>query len=200
MKDFLLSNSIVYQLWQAPFNEQKIRPVRELAALWKGRALLDIGCGPGINAGVFSESKQYLGLDNNPDYIQTAQNKFPDKSFICHDVLEPLTEEFKPEVMFCSSLLHHFSDRQVAQFFGRLREAVDGEIDFILVDLILPDRKCIARFLAKADRGDFARPLLDWEKLLQNYLTFSEVTPFHVKLGGVVLWELFLLKGRLRCE
>lgn len=200
MKD-ILDNPFIYRLWQAPFNHQKVAPVREYEHLWRGKSVLDIGCGPGINVGLFESASRYVGIDLNEEYVRRAAQKVAGDlscTFIHHDALESLPINYQPDVLFCSSVLHHFSDEQVDIFFCRLRELTQREVPFLLVDLLLPDERGIPRFLAKADRGDFARGESHWLDLLRGHLGFDQLIPLPIKLGSVVLWKLFFLCGSLK--
>lgn len=49
----------------------------------KGSKVLDIGCGYGRMAPLFSN---YTGVDFSPDFINEAKSLFPDKSFVCADL------------------------------------------------------------------------------------------------------------------
>ena len=175
--------------------------MREYEHLWRGKSVLDIGCGPGINVGLFESASRYVGIDVNEDYVRRAAQKVAGDvscTFIHHDALESLPINYQPDVLFCSSVLHHFSDEQVDIFFSRLRELTQREVPFLLVDLLLPDELGIPRFLAKADRGDFARRESHWLDLLGRHLGFDQLIPLPIKLGSVVLWKHFFLFGSLK--
>ena len=69
--DRLLEQPWVYRTWQAPFASAKLRPFLTRIDLSRARRVLDVGCGPGTNAAIFTES-EYVGIDINPEYIRTA--------------------------------------------------------------------------------------------------------------------------------
>src|SRR5207248_8165202 len=64
-----------YRLWQAPFVDAKFAPILAHNDIRRVRRVLDVGCGPGTNAHLFS-GVSYVGIDHNPSYIAYARNRF----------------------------------------------------------------------------------------------------------------------------
>jgi hypothetical protein len=64
-----------------------------------------------------------------------------------------------------------------------------------VIELVLPPRLSLPRLLARADRGEFPRPIAGWRELF--YESFEEVVfePFDVCVGGIVLWNMVYFKG-----
>src|SRR5947208_15608690 len=57
----IIESAPVYRLWQAPYVEQKLAPIRRHNDLARARRVLDIGCGPGTNTRAFLHAA-YVGL------------------------------------------------------------------------------------------------------------------------------------------
>ena len=67
-----------------------------------------------------------------------------------------------------------------------------------MIDLILPEKRGIARYLTENDRGDYPRPWEDWQELLSRHFEPLVQLPFPVGIGRVELWRLLYFKGRPR--
>jgi hypothetical protein len=61
----------------------------------------------------------------------------------------------------------------------------DGRVH--VLEFVLPDRPSAARFLARHDRGKFARPLDGWSALLGGVLEPVLIEPYGVGVPGVTL-------------
>ena len=68
----IMENTLAYRLWQAPFAERKLDPIRASGGFDGIRRVLDVGCGPGTNTHHFAGA-DYLGMDINPGYIADAR-------------------------------------------------------------------------------------------------------------------------------
>ena len=67
-----------------------------------------------------------------------------------------------------------------------------------ILDLVLPERPSISRTLAKADRGDFPRPLIQWNELFAEHFKVVQFEPYPLTMCGVTLWNMVYFKGRLK--
>jgi SAM-dependent methyltransferase len=194
--DRLLETSGVYRLWQAPFAEKKLAPI------WRGtpraeiRRVLDVGCGPGTNAGHFS-AVEYLGVDINPRYIESARQRHGDR-FVVADVASDdfaLGRSF--DFVLMNSLLHHLDDDEALRLLSRLPERVSPGGHLHVIDLVLPEQRGLPRLLAKLDRGDYPRPLEAWRSVLERFFQTETFEPFAIGIG-IDLWQLVYFKGRPR--
>jgi SAM-dependent methyltransferase len=198
IRDRLFELPVVYRAWQAPFIEQKLRPLRQRGEIARATNVLDVGCGPGTNTLAF-EHAEYLGVDINPDYIATASKRFG-RPFLTADVVTfdwPADKKF--DFILVNSLLHHLSTPEASRLLAALRErlAPDGHIH--VVDLVLPqNRASFPWMLAKLDRGDFARPLDDLRALVSTSLDVVEFEPVPLRLAGVTLWDCVYFKARAK--
>lgn len=75
LSDHIIEHELPYRLWQAPFAEDKFSPVLAHNDLKYVRRVLDVGCGPGTNTHHFVRS-DYLGLDCNRGYVESARTKW----------------------------------------------------------------------------------------------------------------------------
>jgi SAM-dependent methyltransferase len=191
----VLENSLGYRLWQAPFAEQKLTPVLSHNDLSRARRVLDVGCGPGTNAGHFTHT-DYLGIDLNERYVQDARRRY-NRRFIAADVTRyrVLAHE-RFDFVLVNSLLHHLDDPSTRQLLNHLAELLTDDGHIHILDLVLPEGRCVARSLAEWDRGDFPRPLGEWRSLFAESFEPVVFQPYPVGAFGVTLWNMVYFKGR----
>jgi len=195
----VLEHPAMYRLWQGPFVDSKLAPLRRHNDLTSVRRVLDVGCGPGTNAGEFLDV-DYLGVDLSPDYIEYARRKYGDRFAVVdvrHDeILGNPTFDF----VLVNSLFHHLDDENVRSTLAALspRLTVDGHIH--IIDLELPESTRIPRRLAQWDRGKFPRSLDEWEGLFSESFEQVVFEPFPVPAHGPVLWRMVYFKGRRRID
>ena len=190
----ILCNTTAYRLWQAPFARAKLAPVLHHNDFDKIQRVLDVGCGPGTNCRYFEKS-DYTGFDINPSYIRYAQEKYK-RNFVVQDVCTfeaSASERF--DFILLNSLLHHLSDDDTHRILGQLGKLVRPGGFVHIVDLVLPARRGIPRWLAESDRGDFPRPLPAWESIFTTHFRTSVFEPYPIKLFGIDLWNLVYFKG-----
>ena len=187
----------VYRLWQAPFVKDKLAPLLRRGEMASARRVLDVGCGPGTNAPSFAHA-DYVGIDISQVYIDTARRLYPG-TFLTADVrtYQPSPgDEF--DFVLVNSLLHHLETESVHHILQCVHGQLAGDGHVHILELVLPEQRSIARLLAKADRGEYPRPLETWRQLFRD--VFEEVVfePYAVRRGGVALWSMVYFKGRTR--
>jgi SAM-dependent methyltransferase len=192
----VIERPLVYRLWQAPFARRKFAPVLRHNDLGLARRVLDVACGPGTNTGYFLDA-EYVGVDLNPDYVRFARGRYG-KEFVVADVTELVPGDGRHDFILVNSFLHHVDDAAVRRILGRLRELVAPGGHVHVLELVLPQRRSIARLLARSDRGDHARTLEDWRRLFAE--SFEEVVcePYPLGAFGATLWNMVYLKGAVR--
>ena len=194
-----LEHPLVYQLWQGPFAATKMNPILENLSQWPTNSkILDLGSGPGTNSAYFQHF-DYLGVDVNPAYCLYARKKYS-KEFECADAIQFLKDtDLIFDKVILNSLLHHIDDTGVNQILKGLQSVLTSRGEIYIIELILPKQKGIPYFLAKWDRGKFARAEEDWCQLFSNEFSITEMKRFNVPLFGLCLWNLVFFKLRA-CE
>lgn len=193
----ILDVPAVYALWQAPFVAQKIAPFLAAGPAARAGRVLELGCGPGTNAHLF-DAQGYVGIDLSPHYVEAARRRHRGR-FVCGDAATvDLPDEPPFDRVFINSLLHHLRDKQVESLLTRAAGALAADGEIHVLDLTLPARPSVARFLAWADRGGFARPLATWVAILARQFDTVAIEPYAVRCGGVSCWEMFYFRGRQR--
>lgn len=185
----------LYRLWQAPFAERKLAPMLRHTDLSRVRRVLDVGCGPGTNARHFA-SVDYLGVDINPAYIADATRRFGPR----FQVADVTTMKIEPgqgyDCILLNSLLHHIPDDGVGRLLSSLPGLLSEDGAVHILDLVLPDKPSIARFLARHDRGDFPRELETWRAVFTRHFRPVIFEPYPLGALGVTLWSMVYFQGR----
>lgn len=197
LRDFLLEQRIIYSLWQAPFVEAKIAPLRAGGEIERARRVLDVGCGPGTNTHLFAHA-DYLGMDINPDYIGHARKKFG-RNFLVADVTKYEDAEKQGyDFILANSFLHHIDTPNVEKILqGMSRQLAPGGHIHIL-ELVLPGDWSVAQALARLDRGKYPRPLEEWRSLFAANLEIETFEPYPLKALGITLWNMVYCKCRAK--
>jgi trans-aconitate methyltransferase len=187
----------VYRLWIAPFAEKKLSPMRRHNDLSRVRRVLDVGCGPGTNTSLFS-SADYLGIDINPDYIASARRRHK-RTFLTADVTTYQVEDAgRFDLILINSLLHHLDTTATVRLLEHLQGLLTTDGRIHILELVMPKERSIARFLARHDRGIYARPLNEWTDLLGTVLEPTVTEPYRVGCLGITLWNMVYFVGRRR--
>lgn len=185
---------LVYRLWQAPFADAKLAPIRRRGDVAAARRVLDVGCGPGTNAPYFAHA-DYLGLDIDEGYIATARRRYG-REFIAADARTYTAAEGERfDFILLNSLLHHIATDDVIRMLRQLARQLTPDGHIHILDLVLPPSPSFARWLALSDRGDFPRPLEAWAEIFRD--AFDEVVfePYPVSALGVPWWNMVYFKG-----
>ena len=193
----ILDDPRVYRLWQAPFARGKVRPMLTGDALQGVKRVLEIGCGPGIHAGLFTET-EYVGVDLDPRYVAYAERHCAGR------FLQADATAFDPrplgqfDLVFACSVLHHLDNDGVRAVLERIDACLDVSGKACIIDLVLPSADGIARWLARHDRGAYARTPEQWEEALAQTLSPLRMETYDLSFLGIALWHLLYFEGRKR--
>ncbi len=195
--NFLLEQTAVYSLWQAPFAAKKLAPLLAHNDIRAARRVLDVGCGPGTNAHLFANSG-YLGIDINPRYIEDARRKH-NRNFLAADVTAYTVPEAKRyDFILINSFLHHIDTPAVRRILAHLRNCISPDGAVHILELVSPGDRSVAQFLADWDRGKFPRPLAEWKRLFAEQFALEVFEPYPLTGFGVTLWNMVYCKARAR--
>ena len=118
-----MANAVAYRLWQAPFAQQKLRPLLRHNDLSRVRRVLDVACGPGTNTPMFAHT-DYLGIDINGGYIDYATRKHG-RRFLQADLLEyEGGAEGRFDFVLVNSFLHHVDTAGARRILDHLRTLI----------------------------------------------------------------------------
>jgi SAM-dependent methyltransferase len=194
---YLLEQTPVYSLWQAPFVTDKLAPVVAHNDMTRVRRVLDVGCGPGTNTEYFRNA-DYLGVDINPDYIESAQRKHK-RRFVIADVTKYNDQAAgKFDFILINSFLHHVNDADADKVLARMSGWLTPDGYVHIVEVVSPGDRSIAQLLASWDRGKHTRSLEHWRTLFERHFELNVFETYSLKLIGARLWSMVYCKGRRR--
>jgi len=194
-RDYLLEQTAVYSLWQAPFVMDKLAPLLAHNDLSRVRRVLDVGCGPGTNTPLFKHA-DYTGIEINPRYVEHARRKY-NRRFVVADVTTYEDERGADyDFILVNSFLHHIELEPTHQILNRLPKWLSPDGHVHLIELVMPGDRSISQWLAKMDRGKFPRKLEEWRSIFEKHLDIVVFEPYPVKGLGVALWQLVYCKGK----
>jgi SAM-dependent methyltransferase len=192
--DRMLEHPAVYTAWQAPFVSSKFAPVERQLARRSVRRVLDVGCGPGTNAPRFA-SAEYVGVDINHQYLAIARERHRGR-FVQADLeTADLTGLGAFDTILVNSFLHHLPDDAVSRILRQLEDLLEPDGRVHLLELVMPEKRSLARLMASLDRGRFARPLADWRRLFETHFAPVSIEPYTFGAG---LWSMVYFQGRPR--
>jgi SAM-dependent methyltransferase len=195
--NYLLEQTPVYSLWQAPFVADKLASLLAHNDLRQVRRVLDVGCGPGTNTALFAHV-DYLGVDINPNYIESARRKH-NRTFMAADMMSYDDHAAgKFDFILVNSFLHHVNDAATSAILSRLGTWLTKDGHVHIVELVSPGDHSIAQVLANWDRGKHTRALEDWQKIFERHLHILVFEPFRLKWMGATLWNMVYCKGRAK--
>jgi SAM-dependent methyltransferase len=195
--DAILERPSLYLLWQRPFCDTKLAPFMRDADLADGIRMLDVGCGPGTNTRHFPLGG-YLGIDISPEYIAYAREHYDAQFEVVDVVNDPIPGPDEFDLIVVNSLLHHIDTPGVRQTLEKLsgRLADDGVVH--ILDVVWPENRGPAHFLAGWDRGKFIRPLGEWRELFGSVFEEEHFEPYPLPAHGPTLWHMTYFRGRKR--
>ena len=194
---FVMEHPAVYRLWQAPFVRAKFAPILRHQDFSQVRRVLDVGCGPGTNAGLFRDV-EYVGLDFNARYIEQARRRFPGQFIHADARTYSAPPESRFDFILVNSLLHHIDTDNVKRILKQLSQQLTPDGRIHILDLVLPGPACLARYLAQADRGDYPRPIGEWTDLFAEAFAPEVCEPYRVGWFGCTFWSMVYFKGKAR--
>ena len=188
----ILENPTVYALSQAPFIEEKFAVIARHLRPQQVRRILDVGCGPGINATRFPGA-EYVGLDINEQYLAVARSKYRGE-FIQADLrTADLSALGTFDTILVNSLLHHVADDEARGILRQLHRALAPDGVVHILELMKPEQGSLVGIMAYVDRGRYPRRLAAWRTLFEEYFDCLSLEPHHFKKG---LWSQLYFGGK----
>ena len=187
----------IYNSWQLLSGAEKAKKVFFLEHIkpFENCRILDIGCGTGIALDYIDVRCQYVGLDINQDYINSAKKKYKQRgSFYCSSVEGFKWSEKKFDIVIGLGILHHLSDVDSIKLINIARENLVESGIFILVEPVWhKDQSFIEKLLMRLDRGKNIREEHEYLQLLGKNFKKNESKIYTGLLN--IPWTLAIMKG-----
>lgn len=107
----------------------------------KNASVLDLMCGPGYLLGELSKKRKDLlleGIDNGEEFIQHAQQKYPEIPFHVQDVLS-WNPEKKYDVIVCTAGIHHLPYEHQEPFLKSISQHLNPNGFAVFADPFIDD-------------------------------------------------------------
>ena len=192
----LLENPSVYRLWQMPFAEAKFAPVRR-----HGEPPPQDACSTSAAAPERMRDSSRRPTTSDSTSTRSTSTRQGDasgtssSSQTSRETNSPKRTPF--DFVLINSLLHHLDTHDVRKLLAAVERHLDTDGHVHILDLVQPTRRGIARLLARLDRGDFPRPLVEWETLFSEAFEPVVLEPYPLPRWPA-LWNMVYFKGRAR--
>jgi SAM-dependent methyltransferase len=137
--------------------------------------VLDVGCGPADVLACLPDA-DYVGVDNNPDYIDAARRRFGHRGrFICQDIRHDVLPQLGAfDLILVIAVLHHLSDDESRKLLQMAASALKPDGRLVTLDgCYVAGQSRVARRLLSWDRGRFVRTQAGYVRLAKH--VFPEV-------------------------
>jgi len=183
--------SLLRKIIELNFNKQK-RIIKETFDFNDSKKVLDIGCGTGEFANLFSKF-DYYGIDISIKYIKyAAENNKGNFKVMDATKLEFPDNNFN--YILIMAILHHLDDDRISKVLLEARRVLKpgGKI-LIMEDAKIAKLENLAiKFFQKFDKGDFIRTPEQYNNIVKKYFVVSSKQAF--RNGGCIYYSLVLKK------
>ena len=146
--------------WLAGQNRIYREFVRRYAKAKPGMRILDVGCGPGNIIQWLPEGITYHGIDMNPAYISSAQQRYSGRGVFATGRAEsiPASAQGPYDLVIGFGLLHHLDDEAAQSFLTSSHGLTNDTTRLVTIDpCFTADQSWLAEKLIRRDRGTAVR-------------------------------------------
>ena len=195
----ILENPVIFNLFEKFMGVSRPRKkfINNYVCPKRNDKILDLGCGTGELITYLPSNIEYLGLDNNPNYIKSAKKKYSEYGeFQCVGVEENTSFIKKNyfDIVMSAGVIHHINDEVALELIKKAYYALKPGGTFVSFDPVLVENQnFISRFLIKNDRGEFVRTKEQYKRLISEI--YKEYETFHMNNLHYFPYDLFIMKG-----
>ena len=156
--------------------------------------VLDLGCGPGTSARLFTvkDGWSYTGIDLDPAYIAHARANLSGRFEVGDVTTLDLGGTF--DLVLLNSVTHHLDDAGAQGAIDCAARHLARGGTFLLMDMVTPEgpsrAAALRRLLVGLDRGRHCRTDAELKALLRARFKRVEARPFTLSLARIDLWEM----------
>ncbi len=175
MKNLILKFKFFYRLYQKMIRRKKSEyDFIEYIFNQTGKVnVLDLCCGDSYVLNfINSNVENYIGIDNNQNYLQNSELKYPKFKFINSDI-ENLSKIKELDInhidfVFLNGAIHHLNDDVVNDLLNFLTKKYPNA-KYLTIDPIIHNNKFLNRIMIDLDRGDFIRDTSKYKTLMNKF-------------------------------
>ena len=155
-----------YRLWQAPLRRRNLRPSWPTMTCARRGGCWTWAAGRARTHRTFPTRTIWASITTCA--ISSMPGRRHGRDFLVADITRPvLAPAARFDFILINSFLHHVDTPSARGLLSQLSALLTEDGHVHILDLVLPARPSVARLLARLDRGEFPRPLEDWEANLQ---------------------------------
>ncbi|MBU4332457.1 methyltransferase domain-containing protein [Patescibacteria group bacterium] len=194
LRDFLADRPAIFaylrKMLELGFIKQKAI-VREVFGAGGGK-VLDIGCGTGEFASLFSNF-DYYGIDIFSNYVEYARRKNKGKFFVMDATKLKFGDEIFDEILIMA-VLHHLDDPDVIAVLREAKRVLrPGGKLLIMEDARIKEyENSFIRLAQNFDKGGFIRKPEEYKNIILDF--FKIVREWSFRSGGCVYYGSLLEK------
>jgi SAM-dependent methyltransferase len=164
---------------------------RELSDLRPSSRLLDLGCGPGTFAPLFSHC-QYFGIDIDPTYIAFARKHFPG-NFEVMDATRMNFPDGHFDYILVQGVLHHLPDALAVQVLREMKRVIRKPGKMVILEDVNVESSwdLPGNLMRRLDIGAFIRKKQEYRHLFEQQ--FPVASNYRMRTG-LVTYEVFIVR------
>jgi cyclopropane fatty-acyl-phospholipid synthase-like methyltransferase len=172
----VLSRSIFYRAFASVvsrFGTSRMDLYAKYLPYTPGLKILDLGCGPGTSTRFFRK-EDYLGIDIDKDYIDSARSKHPDHQFECLDFTcfsndSALVPKGGFDLILAYGLMHHLDDALCSAFFRTSHNVLRAKGHIVCFDgCVYRNQSRLKKKIILSDRGKHIRSPSDLTNIAEK--------------------------------
>ncbi len=202
MINFLLKNPSLYRYYQKTVRKKYdeydfIKFIFEKKK-FKNIRLLDICCGDSYILEYINEFvEDYLGVDNNDEYLKQCKHRWKKFNFIHLDLNDIANIDrfikFRPNFIFINGAIHHLDNKTVKSINSFVKNNF-SDCYFLSVDPIKNNNSFLNTVMIKLDRGKFIRNRFQYAELMNTFESFIIDDFYKMKFENIFHYKNFDLK------
>lgn len=169
------------------------RIIHEELKIKTSERILDLGCGTGILAPLFSP-KGYIGIDIDQNLIEYAKKKKPQYSFTIMDASTLQFSHHSFDKILIVGVLHHLNKKQREKTLSRMKRLLKKNGRVLAIEAIPPIHSwnVLGKILRDHDEGHYILNFQDYVALLSKYFLIKKA---YKKAGGIFDYGVFVFEN-----
>lgn len=159
----------------------------------KNIEILDLGCGTGTLALLFSP-KKYLGIDVDKGLINYAIRRHGNYNFLVGDATSFKVER-RFDLILVVGVIHHLSDTQSKKTLRNIKKHLKPQGRVLIIEAIPPiySFNLLGKFLRFLDKGEFVRNFEEYYDMLAQVFVVKEAKKIS---GGLVDYGTYVVSNK----